>query len=203
MKNKENGKVVPIKQLNLTNIIANLEKNNLLDLFKINQSKLEPSLFFDPWGIHGLFHAKRVLFLVIVLSDLNNLSSKDDINILVNAALYHDIGRTDNGVCYEHGAKSIKKIEDLKLIQLSLEDEKILKYIIKNHCINDSVCIRNVEDYKIENRDRAIKLLKIFKDCDNLDRVRLGDLDTNYLRNKYSLKLVKVAQQLLYKNLPE
>ncbi|MHB8132284.1 MAG: hypothetical protein ACYDEX_25300 [Mobilitalea sp.] len=44
---------------------------------------------------------------------------------------------------------------------------------------------------------RSIELLKIFKDCDNLDRVRLGDLDVRYLRNQYSAKLVSVADRLL------
>lgn len=40
-------------------------------------------------------------------------------------------------------------------------------------------------------------LYECFKDCDALDRVRLGDLDVSYLRKEESKERVALAHQLL------
>ena len=44
--------------------------------------------------------------------------------------------------------------------------------------------------------DRALRLAKLFKDSDGLDRVRLGDLKTKFLRNKFTHDLVDFARDL-------
>ncbi|TEB11763.1 hypothetical protein Psfp_03892 [Pelotomaculum sp. FP] len=132
----------------------------------------------------------------LVLAYFNNLIY-ENVNILAYASIYHDIGRTDNGVCTEHGRESFKKIKEYRLVKVNNENEEILKYIVENHCISDSLAFSSLKNYQIENNDRAILLLKILKDSDNLDRVRLGDLDISYLRCNYSNKLVYLANQLL------
>ena len=58
-----------------------------------------------------------------------------------------------------------------------------------------------IENNPVLNREkkRVTQLFNIFKDSDNLDRVRLGlkDLDMNYLRNPESKHLTKVARMYL------
>lgn len=177
-------------------IVDGLERRGLMDIYRIQSDHLSPAYFLEPFGIHGVLHAKRVLLLSLILSHLNNLR-ESDVDSLVQASLYHDIGRTHNGTCYEHGIKSYEKMNELGLVKVNGESAKILKFVVENHCIQDAVAFENVEDYQFEDQDRALELFKIFKDCDNLDRVRLGDLDVNYLRNEFSPRLVHVAEQLL------
>ena len=46
-------------------------------------------------------------------------------------------------------------------------------------------------------RDEVQFLLQYFKDADGLDRVRLGDLNTKYLRTETAKRMTLVAQQIL------
>lgn len=99
-----------------------------------------------------------------------------------------------------HGYESYNKAVELGLLEkAAAEDENILKFIIDNHCIDDNKAIMNINDYGIDNIERAIYLYKIFKDADCLDRVRLNimEFDTRYLRLDISRKMVLLAKQLL------
>ncbi len=155
-----------------------------------------PSYFFSPNSIHGVLHAKRVLLLSLTLSHLNDLN-KTDTGILVKASLYHDIGRTHDGVCYEHGRNSFKKSIRLGLIDGEVnENNEVLRYVIVNHCLHDNLA-ETLDEYFIDNRERAVRLLKLFKDSDGLDRVRISDLDVKYLRYPLSKELVSFAEYLL------
>lgn len=155
-----------------------------------------PSYFKRPSSIHGILHAKRVLLLNLALSYMNDLN-KADTGILVTASLYHDIGRTHDGVCYEHGKNSIQKAIKLGLINGEINEEnEILRYVIVNHCLPDKMA-ESLDKYVIADRDRVVKLLKLFKDSDGLDRVRINDLDVKYLRYPVSRDLVSFARYLL------
>lgn len=164
------------------------------------KSRIDPSLFFDANGIHGDFHAKRVLFLVLSLSKLEDLAPKEE-DLLVQSAIYHDIGRVFDDICYEHGIKSYEIIEENNFLNgYSLEDKETIRYIIENHCINDNNFIP-IDRYNIKNKNRAINLLNIFKDADGLDRLRINDLDTDFLRTTSAKDLIVVASQLIQFNM--
>jgi hypothetical protein len=185
------------KQIVFADIADKLEELGYMNIYRTKSREIAPSYFIEPWGIHGVRHAKRVLMLSLILSYLNKLNFSDT-DILVQASLYHDIGRTHNGVCYEHGYKSYKKMLKIGLVKNDgSESTSILKFIVENHCVQDADALKNAKDYHFTDEGRAIGLLKIFKDSDGLDRVRLGDLNVRYLRNEFSAKLVGVAEQLL------
>lgn len=158
--------------------------------------KLKPLYFHNPKGIHGILHAKRVLLLTLLLSKLCKLSEIES-QILCDAAIYHDIGRVDDFEDEVHGKLSYMKLESLGLVNENKEYMNTLKYIITGHSISDTIAFASINKYKIKDKKRAIRLLKIFKDTDGLDRVRIDDLDVNYLRNDESMRLVGVAKQLL------
>jgi hypothetical protein len=161
--------------------------------------RLKGTWFHKPEGIHGKRHIKRVLFLSLIMSHLDNLSEEDR-QILIYASLYHDIGREHDWEDEEHGMESVFKMEQLKLTTKGLnnEDVRILKFIMKYHCIRDEVGLRKIKTQKgIQDKERAIDLFKRFKDCDGLDRVRLGDLDIRYIRTDTGKKLLLTAYQLL------
>ena len=162
-------------------------------------AKLDTSYMNTPIGIHGIGHAHRVLFLSILLSELYNLTNKDK-SLLFTCALFHDIGRINQDINAIHGELSYRKMHALELLSPDLLDDdsnNILKYIMENHCKSDEGIYNNYHQYDIEDGNRAVFLLKLFKDCDGLDRVRLGDLDISYLRNESSKKLLDLAYLLL------
>ncbi|MFW6007902.1 MAG: HD domain-containing protein [archaeon] len=206
--NGRNEKEVLVLPENLNNIskfnligIDNIEMDweEIIEEYHSYCEDIRPEYFHNPKGIHGLLHAKHVLFLCLVLSRLHDLNY-EDFNILCTCAIYHDIGRTHDMFCLKHGNDSFKKMLKLNLINndyYDYENEEIIHYIINNHCINDKIAFKRIKKYNIKDKNRAIKLLKIFKDADDLDRVRLGDLDVKYLRFNNSKKLVLLAQQLL------
>lgn len=141
-------------------------------------------------GVHDYHHSLRVLYWTLVLSDKLDLPDKDK-KILIQAALLHDIGRVHDYVDINHGRRAVEKIEfeELNPLELSNKDLDIVNKIIYNHCIDDN---------KIkEDNDYVLKLIRVFKDCDALDRVRIADLDPNYLRFEESKNLINYAEELI------
>lgn len=184
-------------KIDVESILNTLDSKGYIDTYynQANDDKF-PSYFTNPHSIHGVLHAKRVLLMSLALSHLNNLN-KADTDILAKASLYHDIGRTHDGVCYEHGKESIQKALKLGLIDGEINEEnEILRYVVVNHCLHDNMA-ESMDKYFIADRERAIKLLKLFKDSDGLDRVRINDLNVKYLRCPVSRDLVPFAKYLL------
>ena len=143
-------------------------------------------------GIHGICHAYRVLELVRLISENENLDVGSK-RTLEFCAIFHDIGRTNDGIDDYHGIKTIKKLEKLNFLGLNQFNNVLVKYIIENHCVCENLGINNVVNYQVDDKEKAVYLLKMFKDSDNLDRVRLFDLDINYLRFEFSKSIEGTA----------
>jgi hypothetical protein len=187
--------------LSVDQVISNLKENKYFNIYGECCRNLKKSYFFQPESIHGLLHTKRVLLLSLVLVQ-ELMLNESELYILKNTAMYHDIGRINDGEDPKHGINSVKKIKDLKIKYSEFNNKykkefEIIKYIIENHNITDKKGIKNVDKYDIDDKERAIYLLKIFKDADGLDRVRLKDLDSKYLRLDVSKSLIGVAYNFL------
>lgn len=149
---------------------------------------------FHPKGIHGVKHAERVLFHCVNLANVNKLTDEQK-DILYLAAVYHDIGRESDGSDIMHGYKSYEKLEKLNLLNIQNVDKKnTIKYIIENHCIEDN----KRKDIYV-NSDSSF-LLDLFKDADALDRIRISDLNKEYLRNYHSKRMIHIAWRLINTN---
>jgi len=158
---------------------------------------LPDSLFRNPYGIHGILHTKRVYLLAGILSDLNSLDSISK-KILLTSALWHDIGRINDGVDDLHGYRSFEKVIKHKLHSkesLSVKELATIQFIIENHPLPDTEGLKNVSCYNID-ANKAVQLYFIFKDADALDRWRIGDLNINFLRNKHSKTLLDFSKTL-------
>jgi hypothetical protein len=190
------GDVEMIEVTSVAKLMANLRKVGVVKRFTSYKRKLKPELFHNPTGCHAVGHCTRVLFHVLNLSHVLKLSS-DEERILVQAALYHDIGRTHDYEDVSHGFLGYEKMKSLGLGKVDSPQEALmLRYIIEMHCVDDKEAYTNVEGRGIEDEEKALYLLKIFKDADGLDRVRLGDLDTKYLRLPESILFVALAKSL-------
>jgi len=164
--------------------------------YKKYSEKIRGEYYFEPVGIHGIEHTKRVLLLSAMLADLNALSFNEK-DILYYGAVYHDIGRTCNGIDHSHGLKSWRKVKELRILDEKDETfKKALEYVITNHSISDN----QVKEFTGGCDHTRVKLIfELLKDSDGLDRVRLGDLDLKYLRNEHSRNLVGVAKSIYKK----
>lgn len=174
----------------------------ILRKFNKHRDYIREDLLIEPEGIHGINHAERVMFLALSIAKLEGYDKGDE-NILIEASKFHDIGRTHNGICLIHGMLSNKKIERYNLLDgFSTEEKSITKYVIHNHCIDDKDIKKNLDEFNIEDQERALRLLLAFKDSDGLDRVRVRDLNPDYLRNNSSKSLIDLAEWLLNNGIP-
>ena len=162
--------------------------------------------------VHGLNHNIKVLLFALYIAYKNNLDDID-LKILIDACIYHDIGRINDIYDEKHGLRSaevISKIVDSKIYK-DKESLNMLKAIVEYHSIPDKFNKRIFNKYKLQNYERFILLANILKDADGLDRLRtsinnktFSDLNPKYLRLDESKKLVKVSHvvnMIFYKKL--
>ena len=170
-------------------------------------------------GIHGAGHIRRVYVLAERLT--RELGSDETARRRVlTAALWHDIGRTHDGVEPEHGARSVTRAVELGLVdELTSADVAVVLFAIRFHSLDDETGGAAASDGQEEDPLLALLLphplplpppdpvaalqtLWLLKDADALDRIRLGlgdDCDPSYLRFERSRKLIGFAQRL-YRN---
>ena len=156
------------------------------------------TLFERPQGIHGVRHARRVLFHTLVLCKLCGIDERDQ-SLLVRAALFHDIGRENDGLCFKHGRLSFEKMSLMNLVSESQASNDRLKFIISYHCISDAESWTALQRVESLDRDKTWQLFCVFKDADGMDRERINDLDTSYLRNPEALCMERLAREALVK----
>ena len=158
-------------------------------MYKEYVGKIKDEHYEEPYGIHGVRHIKRVLYLAEKISADYDLAEKEE-KILALSVCYHDIGRWHNEVDPEHGRLSAVKMTELGLLDdEDLEDaeKELVCRLITCHCLGD-------DSFKGTPSEEL--LFKMIKDADGLDRVRIFDLDPYDLRLPVSRKLTDFAWML-------
>ena len=110
------------------------------------------------------------------------------------AASYHDVGRTFDGYDVDHGARSA-----LRLAELTGQTGEALRELqaaVTAHARPDREMEGVVASFHLQNLPWALELTRLLKDADNLDRVRLGDLDPRFLRHSSAKDLTGFAERL-------
>ena len=177
----------------MSNIQYQKEVKNFISLIPVHH-------YSNSDNLHGISHVKRTLLLAIKLLDKEKIKNKEERDLIAYACIYHDIGRITEGKDIVHGYLSWRKIRKLNILDniiMSDEHKKILQFIIINHCIDDLDAEKEIDTYNIEDRERTLYLYRLFKDVDALDRIRLKDLDPEYLRLSSSLELISIAEKLI------
>ena len=147
-------------------------------------------------GIHGLMHTRRVMIHAAEIADALGVEPWIR-ETVIRAALWHDIGRTDDGRDYYHGAKSAGKVVGLGLHQgLPALTVELALFAVTHHSGGEQHGERAAEDF-LDDAGTALLVFHILKDADGLDRVRLGDLDVTLLRLPGSDRRVDRAGELL------
>ena len=117
---------------------------------------------------------------------------------LFRAASYHDVGRTFDGFDIYHGARSALRLE--RLTGQTGEPLKQLQAAVTAHSRPDRDMASVVASFQPADLDRAMTLTRLLKDADNLDRVRLGDLNPRFLRHESARSLAGFARRLFQRD---
>jgi HD domain. len=182
--------------INLREFEGELQSSGILKRYSEYTRQIDIKWFHNPSGIHALSHTRRVLLLSLLIGYLEDYS-KNDRDLLGWAAVYHDIGRTNDGYDPDHGMSSYDKLIKQNLLELDDDQEQeILRFLIQNHAIPDQSAYKKLSHYKLTDVDRTLKLYDAFKDADGLDRVRINDLNPEYLRTPSAHRLLLAAHQL-------
>ena len=148
--------------------------------------------------LHSSHHVKNVVEFAYIIGKAENTLG-DDLELLVQAAKYHDSGRKESEwLSDDHANPSAEhaEIELLKTENYTPEQIAMIKVAIRYHehgemfknefdenYFMEIAKTDGVPDEKLENT----RLMCIYlKDADALDRVRLGNLDVDYLRTSLS-----------------
>lgn len=182
----------------LNDYLTEMDLSELVSILdNVNENALYRSYF------HGLHHSQKVcLFAYLIAKKLN--VNEIDMQILMDAALYHDIGRMNEVEDSFHGYCAARKIDTVVKNPI-YEDESNLVYlkaICDAHSLDDNKIPKIFQNYKYEYADldyqRFNMLCTILKDADALDRARFkktcnAALKEKFLRLDYSKSLVEFA----------
>lgn len=164
---------------------------------------------------HSRRHIENVILFSAVIGQLERIEDRD-MDLLLNAALYHDTGRV-NDIRSPHAVASSKiaydklhgKIpnQDLQIIRAAIEYHEVVEnltppdYKVDEEKLND-ICSNlgmDITDKKVMERTK--KIACILKDADALDRTRFlaeskSFVNKDFLHYNSSKLLIKFANQL-------
>lgn len=176
-----------------------------------------PEWFVDPGrapGLHGAKHIRRVYLLVLRLTvELGKSGPQPGMpqpdgrlgDLALHAALWHDLGRTHDGVEPGHGARSAERVLELGMTaHLPADDAALVLFAVRNHSLaddegRDAAFATYHTATAGDGPEAALTVLWLLKDADALDRVRLapGDgCDPGQLRYAASRELLPFATRL-------
>ena len=153
--------------------------------------------------LHGVSHTQRVHIHAQRL--VRKLSwTEDDAGVALSAALWHDIGRVNDGWDPRHGARSAALIVKRGLhASLSEADAQVVLFAVRYHCRSDGRGASHAAGQ--DDPERALRILWLLKDADALDRVRLAppgagawEVDSSTLRNDCAPAMIEFAVDLLH-----
>ena len=149
-----------------------------------------PALFSFQSKIHGQAHVARVLVHAFRLIAATGLV-KDTARLW--AAVYlHDVARLHDGKIPDHGAHAWARLATLPDVQALFARGGVQP--ADYPAIQAAVTLHSRGEAKTGAPEA--RLTGLLKDADGLDRVRLGDLDPDYLRHAEARGMVRFAQRL-------
>ena len=175
-----------------------LPKDHDLKAWAALAPEVQPDWFVRPSSLHGIRHTQRVHIHARRLA--RELSwNNADTELALTAALWHDIGRTNDGWDPGHGEDSVSRARELHMFEALLPtDAELVAFALRLHCLPDE--LGEDEAGRLREQELALRVLRLLKNADGLDRVRLGDwedLDPAQLRYPQAIDMIPFARDLL------
>ena len=140
--------------------------------------------------IHGIGHVERTT----CHGAMDEALSEADTRLLLDACSYHDIGRTRDGLDFVHGSTAARFIG--LVTGRTGEDLLILQAAVEAHSRKERELPDILNKYHPKDMSRGLTIAQLLKDSDGLDRVRICDLTTEFLRRPSSVARAEFAQAL-------
>jgi hypothetical protein len=161
-------------------------------LVTVGDDEMVPSqdLFRHRSVLHGQAHVARVL--VHALRLVEAIGCPEEARRVWAAVYLHDIARTHDGRCPEHGRWGWARLSELPDVRERLARGGVR---VEDHpAIEAAVTIHSCGELAPD--DPHWRLAALLKDADALDRVRLGDLKSKWLRHPEAATMVPFASGL-------
>ncbi len=149
--------------------------------------------------IHTKGHAERVLLYALLIGESMVENTKTDLCALAHAAIFHDTRRLEDGLDTGHGARAAFYYMKYCEMNKGITFMHIASLIMQYHDRDDETGLKGITQSTPNEAERTIRLYRIFKDADALDRFRLGPngLDVRFLRHQEAVQLVNFARDLV------
>ena len=176
--------------------VAELRRSAVYALLLDAYEKLETGRLYQS-GVHGPSHVERVMLLGAIVAMQQGFSPRET-ELLLIACSYHDIGRLDDSKDDRHGERSADMLKEIPLPGVSREELRCIRAAVATHSTSDRRIDSFAQRYRVAEEDMALcrLLCKGLKDADNLDPVRIRDLDVRHLRFAESRRLAPTAQAI-------
>lgn len=179
------------------NIFNHIDNISISDKYRYWNDFMEHKVTFilEDSPLHARSHCRRVLFFALKLSEKMRLTERE-IEILCLSVVFHDSRRQDEGLDKGHGLRAAEYYGHYCTVN-NLDFIPEVDLICAYHDCDDSEGVFEISNL-LENAEACIKLYRVFKDSDALDRFRLGldGLDIRFLRNCEALELVELAKEI-------
>ena len=145
---------------------------------------------------HGVGHIERTMLFGAMIARNERLSETDTRDVLLCCS-YHDIGRIDDRYDLEHGKRSAEKIRESEDLRSLFSYPAEAMAAIHSHAVPDGETAGIADIYEVKDPEKYALLTACLKDADNIDRVRIYDLDESFLRFEGTRKMVPLAWWVL------
>lgn len=157
---------------------------------------------------HGINHADNVTIFTYYIADKEGYTD-DGIRILMEAARYHDIGRTNSWQEGGHGLNGAKKYATEYKKELPTYEQQIIGFLIQAHDLERKEDIQLLAKgifsyFQNEEIDILYDMANIIREADALDRTRFPIYSEDYLKTEFLMhdsakELIEVAQTINYR----
>lgn len=154
--------------------------------------------------IHALGHCERVLLFALLIGEKIFGADREALEILAQAAVFHDTRRQDDFLDTGHGARAAVYYEEFCKENPDLTYHPEVVYLMRFHDLDDKKGFEAIRKRFGDDLWRVIVLYKIFKDADALDRWRLGSkgLDKKYLRTSFAKDMTDYSHHIVRATIP-
>ena len=176
--------------------VAELKKSPCYALLLRAYERLDTARLYES-DYHGPGHIGRVMLLGAIIAMQQRFSERET-KLLLIACGYHDIGRINDYRDEQHGKRASDMLPKIPGLGVTAGEMTCIQAAVATHSTNDEKIDAFAKEYGVtaENLDLCRMLCKGLKDADNLDRVRIGDLDIRHLRFLESKRMKASAEEI-------
>lgn len=153
--------------------------------------------------LHAHAHCERVLMHALILGNALMPDDKRGQLALALSAVFHDTRRLDEYLDTGHGARAAAYYKNFCNQNPDIPYLPEATYAMRYHDLPDTLGEEAIKRDLGKNADRGLKVYRLFKDADALDRWRLGHhgLDVRFLRSNKARQMVDFARDLVVRTM--